>query len=133
MPAFQTYGSARIHIPKAPALGLLLEQPQFGVYNLKVREANLAADAVDAEAVIAAATIAPEAAPSSDFVAPEVPAPPTPKPRDSNRREFIDYEKHAEKIALFKEEMIYKRMRAEEAENHMCVSPRLALARAQCG
>lgn len=29
----ETFGPKRIHIPKAPPLGLLLEQPQFKVYN----------------------------------------------------------------------------------------------------
>jgi len=36
----ETYGSQTIQIPKAPSLGLLLEQPQFGSYNLKVDETN---------------------------------------------------------------------------------------------
>lgn len=36
----ETYGPKQIQIPKAPSLGLLLEQPQFGTYNLKVKETN---------------------------------------------------------------------------------------------
>ncbi|KAE8244616.1 hypothetical protein A4X13_0g6437 [Tilletia indica] len=36
----ETYGPARIHIPKAPGLGLLLEQPLFGSYNGKIDAAN---------------------------------------------------------------------------------------------
>ncbi|CAD6900864.1 unnamed protein product [Tilletia controversa] len=36
----ETYGPARIHVPKAPGLGLLLEQPLFGSYNAKVVQAN---------------------------------------------------------------------------------------------
>ncbi|EIW67637.1 hypothetical protein TREMEDRAFT_14084, partial [Tremella mesenterica DSM 1558] len=34
----ETYGSKRIHIPKAPPLGLLLEAPQFKTYNKRIRE-----------------------------------------------------------------------------------------------
>lgn len=33
-----TFGPKRIHIPKAPPLGLLLEQPQFRTYNKRVHE-----------------------------------------------------------------------------------------------
>ncbi|KAL9933856.1 hypothetical protein V8E36_007514 [Tilletia maclaganii] len=36
----ETYGPARIHIPKAPGLGLLLEQPLFGNYNAKISVTN---------------------------------------------------------------------------------------------
>lgn len=47
----------------------------------------------------------------------------TPRPRDgATRRDKIDYEPHASKISSFKLEHIYKRMRAEEAEHHVCVA-----------
>ena len=36
----QTYGPARIHVPKAPGLGLLLVEPFFGGYNTKVSNNN---------------------------------------------------------------------------------------------
>ncbi|WVR06656.1 tRNA pseudouridine(38-40) synthase [Kwoniella sp. DSM 27419] len=32
----ETFGPKRIHVPKAPPLGLLLEAPQFGVYNNRI-------------------------------------------------------------------------------------------------
>ncbi|WVQ73440.1 tRNA pseudouridine(38-40) synthase [Cryptococcus sp. DSM 104548] len=32
----ETFGPKKIHIPKAPPLGLLLEAPQFGVYNERI-------------------------------------------------------------------------------------------------
>ncbi|WWC62989.1 tRNA pseudouridine(38-40) synthase [Kwoniella dejecticola CBS 10117] len=32
----ETFGPKRIHVPKAPPLGLLLEAPQFGVYNHRI-------------------------------------------------------------------------------------------------
>ncbi|WVQ84230.1 tRNA pseudouridine(38-40) synthase [Cryptococcus sp. DSM 104549] len=32
----ETFGPTKIHIPKAPPLGLLLEAPQFGVYNERI-------------------------------------------------------------------------------------------------
>nr|XP_031858534.1 tRNA pseudouridine(38-40) synthase [Kwoniella shandongensis]KAA5525606.1 tRNA pseudouridine(38-40) synthase [Kwoniella shandongensis] len=34
----ETFGPKRIHIPKAPPLGLLLEAPQFGVYNDRITQ-----------------------------------------------------------------------------------------------
>ena len=37
------------------------------------------------------------------------------------KRDLIDYAKHREAIDAFKDEMIYRRMRAEEAEHRMCV------------
>jgi len=36
----ETFGPSRIHVPKAPALGLLLERPLFDNYNKKVADAN---------------------------------------------------------------------------------------------
>ena len=40
----ETYGPSKVHIPKAPALGLLLEQPQFESYNRRVKDANASHD-----------------------------------------------------------------------------------------
>lgn len=34
------YGPLKVVVPKAPALGLLLERPLFNTYNKKVKEAN---------------------------------------------------------------------------------------------
>lgn len=34
----ETFGPARIHVPKAPGLGLLLEEPIFGGYNRRLEE-----------------------------------------------------------------------------------------------
>lgn len=36
----ETFGPGRIHIPKAPALGLILLGPEYEEYNKKVDEAN---------------------------------------------------------------------------------------------
>lgn len=37
----ETFGPSRIHIPKAPALGLILLGPQYGEYNKRVGESNV--------------------------------------------------------------------------------------------
>lgn len=36
----ETFGPGRVHIPKAPALGLILLGPEYGEYNKKIEEAN---------------------------------------------------------------------------------------------
>lgn len=37
----ETFGPSRIHTPKAPALGLLLLEPQYVEYNKRLVESNL--------------------------------------------------------------------------------------------
>lgn len=36
----ETFGPSRIHVPKAPALGLLLLEPQYVEYNKRIEESN---------------------------------------------------------------------------------------------
>jgi len=93
----KTYERARIHIPKAPALGLLLEQPQFRMYNRKVEESNQ--------------RIATKK--GSEHVGDRL--------NESGNdliRDRIDFEKHREAIDEFKVRMIYSRMREEEGKYH---------------
>lgn len=40
----ETFGPSRIHVPKAPGLGLLLIEPQYLEYNKRVVEANAKID-----------------------------------------------------------------------------------------
>lgn len=40
----ETFGPSRIHIPKAPALGLILLGPQYEEYNKRVAESNAKLD-----------------------------------------------------------------------------------------
>lgn len=47
----ETFGPKRIHIPKAPPLGLLLEQPQFKTYNERARTLPKGDDEVSREYV----------------------------------------------------------------------------------
>lgn len=42
----ETFGPSRIHIPKAPGLGLLLCEPHYAEYNKKVVEANAKVDSL---------------------------------------------------------------------------------------
>jgi len=43
----EMFGPAKVCIPKAPALGLLLEQPIFESYNRKVSESNAKISSTD--------------------------------------------------------------------------------------
>jgi len=45
----ETFGPSRIHVPKAPALGLLLLEPQYIEYNKKVEEGNIKVDILTKE------------------------------------------------------------------------------------
>ena len=38
----ETFGPARVHVPKAPGLGLLLENPVFETYNKRIIQSNRA-------------------------------------------------------------------------------------------
>lgn len=104
--ANQTFGPSKIHIPKAPALGLLLEQPRFGVYNVKVDENNAAAK-VSAEK---AKTKAGE----DGVLAAEGGA-----DDSAANKAQIDFERHRQAIDDFKKEHIYSVMRREEGQHRM--------------
>lgn len=92
----QTYGPARVHVPKAPGLGLLLVEPFFGGYNLKVRNNNERLDRVVAHC---AATNKP-----------------LPPDHETGRREPVDYHEFQERMDEFKKERIYKQIFATEEE-----------------
>ncbi|KZP01602.1 pseudouridine synthase [Calocera viscosa TUFC12733] len=85
----ESYGPTRIRIPKAPALGLLLEEPQFGAYNAQMVVGNRKLDDLRAKG---------RAVPEGDY------------------REPIDFEPYREEIARFKLEMIYEKLRQREKE-----------------
>jgi len=101
----ETYGPSKIHIPKAPALGLLLEEPRFGVYNLKVADINGELPLKSAQA----AQVTPEEDGASLTVV----------DAGNPRKQKIDYEKHRDTIDAFKRDLIYTRMRQEEAEHRV--------------
>lgn len=42
----ETFGPSRIHIPKAPGLGLCLLEPQYIEYNNRLDESNIKIDAL---------------------------------------------------------------------------------------
>ncbi|GAA5940105.1 pseudouridine synthase family protein [Sporobolomyces koalae] len=90
----ETFGPSRIHIPKAPALGLLLLEPQYLEYNKRVTEANAKLEDLN------------KAGRLSD------------KDLADQRREPLDSQGLGlkDKIDEFKTEHVYKRMRQVEEE-----------------
>jgi tRNA pseudouridine38-40 synthase len=84
----ETYGPARIHVPKAPGLGLLLEEPLFEGYNKRLRE-NMNKQNEGS----------------------------TPAKGDGGViKEEITYNKYAEEKEAFKNKWIYDRIYKEEEE-----------------
>lgn len=92
----QTYGPARIHVPKAPGLGLLLVEPFFGGYNTKVQHNNERIDRT-----IEARTSAGK---------------PLPPDASSGKREPVDYAMFEQEMDEFKKERIYKQIYRTEEE-----------------
>ena len=96
----ETFGPSRIHIPKAPGLGLLLDEPQFFEYNKRIDESNLKLDALLAEKKIE----------EKEF--------------GEQKRDPVEIEKGSVKplVDAFKKEEIYKRMWEVEEKDGMYVS-----------
>ncbi|KAL8291783.1 hypothetical protein RQP46_002041 [Phenoliferia psychrophenolica] len=89
----ETFGPSHIHVPKAPALGLLLLEPQYGEYNKRVDESNLKLVSL----------VANERISESDRV--------------EQTRDHMDYKGLEEKVDAFKKEEVYKNMwEIEEAD-----------------
>lgn len=90
----ETFGPSRIHIPKAPALGLLLLEPQYLEYNKRVTEANSKLEELH----------------KSDRL--------SEKDLADQRREPLDSKGLGltERIEEFKKEHVYQRMRQVEEE-----------------
>lgn len=86
----ETYGPARIHVPKAPGLGLLLEEPLFGGYNRHLEE------------LLKRQPDLGKAGPGDGGVA----------------KEEIIFSKYAKEKDAFKNHWIYDRIYREEEETH---------------
>ncbi|SPO29809.1 related to PUS1 - pseudouridine synthase 1 [Ustilago trichophora] len=118
----ECFGPARVHIPKAPGLGLLLERPIFDAYNSRIRNNN---DKIS--------KLIRKKAPSSNLVInnTDVESSETKEDKfnDQNQagkssslqdelREFITYEPHTDLMEKFKQEWIYDRIIATEEETN---------------
>ena len=90
----ETFGPARIHVPKAPALGLLLLEPQYIEYNKKVEEGNVKVDMLKTDGKM------------------------TPEECENQTRETITGEGVQDKVDAFKQKEVYDRMwEIEQAED----------------
>ncbi|WFD25313.1 tRNA pseudouridine(38-40) synthase [Malassezia nana] len=92
----QTYGPARIHVPKAPGLGLLLVEPFFGGYNQKVTNNNERIDRVIEQRRASSKPLPPDA--------------------ESGRREHVDYAAFQDEMDKFKQTFIYDQIYRTEEE-----------------
>lgn len=90
------YTNNRVRIPKAPALGLLLEEPVFETYNKKITVAN-------AKWKDAASAGGKDTEDDGDHA-------------QNFIRDPMDFEKHKSAIEEFKTKFIYEAMRTTEDE-----------------
>ncbi|BGP55117.1 hypothetical protein JCM8202_004622 [Rhodotorula sphaerocarpa] len=90
----ETFGPSRIHVPKAPGLGLLLISPHYTEYNKRISEANSKLDEL-----LAAGRI-------------------DTKSHGEQRRDAIDFVELGlkDRVEAFKREQVYKRMWAAEED-----------------
>ncbi|KAK4048363.1 tRNA pseudouridine synthase 1 [Microbotryomycetes sp. JL221] len=94
----ETFGPSRIHIPKAPALGLVLIGPEYQEYNKRIQHSNKKSQGLKQGGRI------------SD------------KEADENMREAVGVEQESElldKINQFKRESLYGPMREREATENV--------------
>ncbi|PWZ03578.1 pseudouridine synthase, partial [Testicularia cyperi] len=87
----ECFGPARIHIPKAPGLGLLLEQPLFGAYNVRIKNNNSKLDKIQAKSN------------GKNDV-------------EDEKRDAVTYAPHESEMTAFKQKYIYDRIMVTEEE-----------------
>jgi tRNA pseudouridine38-40 synthase len=111
----KAYEFTRIHIPKAPALGLLLEEPVFSVYNSKIETANakwrgVAATNGKGKASGKGTKAAKDAKDANEETDED-------KEHAANFiRDPIDFSKYKDTIEEFKKNYIYEQMQKTEEE-----------------
>lgn len=90
----ETFGPSRIHVPKAPGLGLLLISPHYTEYNKRIAEGNAKLDEL-----VAAGRMDDKA-------------------YGEQKRDAIDFVELglSERIDAFKQEQVYKRMWSVEED-----------------
>ncbi|CDS82020.1 related to PUS1-pseudouridine synthase 1 [Sporisorium scitamineum] len=104
----ECFGPARVHIPKAPGLGLLLEQPIFDAYNSRIRNNN---DKIG-KLIRKKSSSAEKEEEGGE--------------RDAGRnstledelRESISYSSHSGEMEKFKQQWIYDRIHSTEQETY---------------
>lgn len=99
----ETFGPARLNIPKAPALGLLLEQPHFDSYNRKIKESNQRIE-----------SRLKKASSKKDSKDGSANTPSKETDEADQLRDPIDYSVVEEKVEQFKKDIILKTMYDEE-------------------
>ena len=115
----ETFGPARLNIPKAPALGLLLEQPRIDSYNRKVADLNahIAHRSNASSSIILGMPTSPEI----DSSVPNTPVQQSDSAAAGEAsdltREPVSYDAIDEAVERFKKEVIVKGMLDEEEKS----------------
>ncbi len=91
----EMFGPARVHVPKAPGLGLLLENPLFEVYNTRIASTNRKLEKKRDKA--------PASAEVERLIANEA-------------RDLVGYEPFRPQMNAFKQKFIYDRIFKTEEE-----------------
>ena len=91
----ETFGPKKIHIPKAPPLGLLLQRPVFKTYNDRLKH------------------VGGGGGPKKGANAQEG------EEAEGNEREPLDLAVYEDEMEAFKLKWIYEKLRQEELENNV--------------
>ncbi|TKY88061.1 hypothetical protein EX895_003157 [Sporisorium graminicola] len=109
----ECFGPARVHIPKAPGLGLLLEQPIFDAYNSRIRNNNdKISKLIRKKSGSHTATEGDSAEAAGDKDAGKS------STLEDELRESITYAPHAGEMERFKQQWIYDRIHSTEQETY---------------
>jgi len=114
----ETFSPTKIHIPKSPSLGLLLEKPLFDGYNKKVEETNKLHDAIAKKTADKAAAKSTTDSPDGPGVSKEESKEES-KDEESAKKEPLVYSTQFElQVDAFKKEFIYDKLYQEELISH---------------
>lgn len=100
----ECFGPARVHIPKAPGLGLLLERPIFDAYNSRIRNNNDKIRRIMSKKSKSDARADAENTNGSRM--------------EDELRDSVTYESHTDAMEKFKQEWVYDRIIATEEETN---------------
>lgn len=104
----ECFGPARVHIPKAPGLGLLLEMPIFDAYNTRIRNNNDKITKLIKKKTRAVNTHPEDASQTGNAAC----------TLSDELRDAITYNDHTSQMQHFKQQWIYDRIIATEQETN---------------
>lgn len=112
----RTFSDKAIVVPKAPGLGLLLEQPYFNVYNNRMEENNNILEKQKQDRIAKALKKKEKDGDERDD---ELIKQESISQTENDKKPQINFEQHKNKVDVFKKEFIYKRIRDEEQKGNI--------------